>query len=47
MNDELELYEEHFDDYATKFPGQHVQICGQQCLASFRLIVKRSTRDTA
>lgn len=32
---ELEFYEEHFDDYATRFPDQYVLICGQGLIGVF------------
>ena len=35
LADELEFYEEHFDDYATRFPDQYVLICGQELIGVF------------
>ncbi len=35
LADELEFFEEHFDDYATRFPGQYVLICGQELIGVF------------
>ena len=35
LTDELEFYEEHFDEYATRFPAQYVLICGQQLVGVF------------
>lgn len=32
---ELEFYEEHFDDFATQFPGQYVLICGEELIGVF------------
>ena len=33
--DELEFYEERFDEYATEFPGRYVLICGRRLLGVF------------
>ena len=41
LADELEFYEERFDEYATMFPDQYVLICGQRLIGVF------STRRTA
>lgn len=35
LADELEFYEERFDEYATRFPDQYVLICGQQLIGVF------------
>ena len=35
LADELEFYEEHFDEYATRFPDQYVLICGRQLIGVF------------
>ena len=35
LADELEFYEEYFDEYATRFPAQYVLICGQQLVGVF------------
>ena len=33
--EELAFYEEHFDDYAARFPDQYVLICGQELIGVF------------
>lgn len=35
LTDELEFYEERFDEYATEFPGQYVLICGRRLIGVF------------
>lgn len=35
LADELEFYEEHFDEYATRFPDQYVLICGRRLIGVF------------
>lgn len=35
LADELGFYEEHFDEYATEFPGQYVLICGRRLIGVF------------
>ena len=32
LADELELCEDHFDEYTARFPDQHVLICGKQLI---------------
>ena len=35
LADELAFYEDHFDEYATRFPDQYVLICGQELIGVF------------
>ncbi len=35
LTEELEFYEKHFDEYATRFPDQYVLICGQRLIGVF------------
>lgn len=32
---ELEFYEQHFDEYAKRYPGQHLLICGRELIGAY------------
>lgn len=35
LADELEFYEDHFAEYAARFPDQYLLVCGQRLIGVF------------